>query len=224
MPLLDNAPKDSLTQCYTKDSLLPFLEKMWAEYSAYNASFAVMVIDFDGFKALNDKHGHIFGDEALKYFASLLNLYLEDEKGVVFRFGGDEFVIVFPGKTAKEAYRLAVHIEKSLRSRPFLFRGREFNFSFSGGIAACPEDCLDLEGVIEKADKAMYFAKRHGGGRITLYATRPSEFIKWFVRTVITGVIVAMIILTLAHIFKIDIMGTLGRLKDSILREFRYKS
>lgn len=191
--------------CYTKDALLPFMEKMRAEYSAYRKPFSVLVIDIDGFKSFNDKYGHIFGDEALKYFSSSLRLNLDDEDCVIIRFGGDEFVAIFPGRTAGELYRLSIHVEKNIRKRPFLFRGREYKFSFSGGIASCPRDAVETHDIIEKADKAMYFSKRHGSGRITRYDVIHLEFLKWFAKAVIIGLSAAAIIVMAARFFNIDI-------------------
>ena len=77
MLLINNAQTDSLTMCYTKDALFPLLEKMKAEFSAHKKPFSLLLIDIDGFKGFNDKYGHIFGDEALKYFSSSLRLNLD---------------------------------------------------------------------------------------------------------------------------------------------------
>ncbi|MDD5436257.1 MAG: GGDEF domain-containing protein [Candidatus Omnitrophica bacterium] len=204
MSILDNAQKDSLTQCYTKDLLYPLLEKMSAEFAAYKKPFSILVVDIDGFKKFNDKFGHVFGDEALKYFSSSLRLNLESEDCAIIRFGGDEFVAVFPGRPAKEVYRLATHTENHIRNRPFLFKGREFKFSFSGGIASCPSDGCDIDDLLERADKAMYFSKRHGNGRITQYSRMRHEFLKWFVKIVITFAAIALVLVAAQRIFHIN--------------------
>ena len=204
MSLLDNAQQDSLTMCYTRDALLPFLEKMRAEYAAYKKPFSLMLIDIDGFKPFNDKHGHIFGDEALKYFSSSLRLNLDDEDCVIIRFGGDEFVIVFPGRAAREVHRLAVHIENNIKNRPFLFRGREYKISFSGGIASCPQDGVEAEELIEKADKAMYFSKRNGSGMITEYSGMRTEFVKVFIKISIILSIIVLAFVIARDVFHID--------------------
>ena len=218
MSLLDNAQQDSLTKCYTRDALLPFLEKMRAEYAAYNKPFSLMLIDIDGFKAFNDKHGHIFGDEALRYFASSLRLNLDDEDCVIIRFGGDEFVVVFPGRVAREVHRLAIHIENNIRNRPFLFKSREYKISFSGGIASCPQDGIEAEELIEKADKAMYFSKRNGSGRITQYSGIRIEFVKVFIKVSIILALIVLAFVVARDIFHID-FKTAGDKIRSIRKE-----
>jgi diguanylate cyclase (GGDEF)-like protein len=215
MPLLENAPKDSLTMCYTKDSLLPFMEKARAEYAAYQKQFSVMLIDIDGFKSFNDKHGHIFGDEALKYFSSSLRLNLDDEDCILIRFGGDEFVIIFPGRAPKDVYRMGLRTERNIRKRPFLFKGKEYKISFSGGIASCPSDGVDAQDLIDKADKAMYFSKRRGDGRITQYSRIKSEVFKWAVKILIVIAIIASILAAACHIFKITPKNIITKIRPS---------
>jgi diguanylate cyclase (GGDEF)-like protein len=217
MALLDNAQKDSLTRCYAKEVLMPYLEKVRAEYTAYNKPFTIIVIDIDGFKAFNDKQGHIFGDEALRYFSSSLRLNLEDEDCVIVRFGGDEFVVVFPGRVSKEVYRLAVHIEKNMRKRPFLFRGREYKMSFSCGIATCPHDGTETQDVLDRADKAMYFSKRYGTGKVTQYSKMGSEFIKRVIKVIAVIAAILGIAIIATRIFNID--TTAIRKKMTILRK-----
>ena len=204
MSSLDNSQKDSLTMCYTKDSLAPFMEKAIAEYSVYKIPFSILYIDVDGFKGFNDKHGHIFGDEALEYFASSFRLNLEDEDCEMIRYGGDEFVIIFPGKSSKEVYKLATHIEDSFKTRPFLFKAEQYKISFSGGVASYPNDSSEAKDMIEKADQAMYFSKRQGPGRITQYSKVRSVFLKRIIRRV--AVVLALVIIFLAarYLFKID--------------------
>lgn len=175
MPEVINWEKDNLTKCYTRNALYPFLEKLRIEYSVTKKHFSIMLLDLNHFKVLNDKHGHLFGDEALKYFSSTLRLSLEGEPSdsvadkFVFRFGGDEFIIVFPGRAAVQAYPIAVNILKIIKNRNFLFMGRIFRMSFSGGLATFPDDAETTEKLIENADKAMYFSKKYGFSKITRY-------------------------------------------------------
>ena len=123
MQELINAKRDFLTNCFTKEELKPFLDKVLFESGAYKKPFSILVIDVDKFKSFNDKYGHLCGDEVLKYFSSTLRLSLEGVQNMPFRFGGDEFVIVFPGATAVETYLHAVRIIKNVKSRHFLLKG-----------------------------------------------------------------------------------------------------
>jgi len=167
---LIGAKKDFLTGFFTKESLAPLFVKLGGEYSIEKKPFSILLIDLDHFKSLNDKFGHLYGDEALKYFSSSLRLSLVDVEILSFRYGGDEFVVVFPGKTANEAYLSSVHLENTIKKRPFLIKGRLFKMSFSGGVAGYPGDGSTIDELIANADKAMYFSKRHGHGRITKFS------------------------------------------------------
>lgn len=164
-----NATKDFLTNCYTREAFLPFLKKMEEEYLTNKRPFSLLMMDVDHFKSFNDKFGHMYGDEVLKYFSSSLRLDLEDEENVPFRFGGDEFVMVFPNKTANDAYHLAARLRKNIRTRSCLIKGRQISVTFSGGIAGYPQDANNVEDAMEKADKALYYSKNHGRGRIMQY-------------------------------------------------------
>ncbi|MDP3730359.1 MAG: GGDEF domain-containing protein [Candidatus Omnitrophota bacterium] len=162
--------KDFLTGCLSKEAINPTLDKIMAECKVNKIPFSVLVIDLDHFKAYNDKYGHIDGDDVIKYFASTLRLSFGEDGIFIFRFGGDEFMIVFSGKGGKEANLIANNVIKNLRRRPFLFRGRIFKLSFSAGIASYPSDGNEIEAILQKADRAMYFSKTHGRGKVTLYS------------------------------------------------------
>ena len=170
--MLDNLPeagRDFLTNCYMREGLFPFLKKMEERFVAERKPFSLLVMDVDHFKMFNDKYGHLSGDEVLKYFSSSLRLDLEDEENVPFRFGGDEFIVVFPGKTAAESYKLASRLQKNIKSRSCLIKGRQLKITFSGGLASYPHDAKTPEDLLDKADKALYYSKNHGRGRTTKY-------------------------------------------------------
>ena len=161
---------DFLTGCLGKESIDGTLDKLHAECDIDKRPLSILSIDLDNFKSYNDKYGHMEGDEALKYFASTLRLSLGEEDPYIFRFGGDEFVLAFPGKSAKETYLIANGVMKNLRRRPFLYKGHIFRLSFSGGIASYPSNDNDVQAVLQKSDKAMYFSKTHGRKKTVLYS------------------------------------------------------
>ena len=161
--------KDYLTQCYTRDSYLFFLWRQTGLYESTQTPFTVLLTDCDHFKYYNDKFGHTCGDELLKYYSSSLRLLFNGEGGVAFRLGGDEFLIVFPGKTSADVRRLAIKLKRSMRARPCLFKGRRLRLTFSGGIACFPKDGASIEALLENADKAMYAAKKSGRNAVTEY-------------------------------------------------------
>lgn len=160
---------DFLTGCLSKEAIDVTLAKVKAECDLDKIPFSVLVLDLDHFKGYNDKYGHMEGDDILKYFASTLRISFQEVASFIFRFGGDEFIIVFQGKGGKDSFLIANNVMKILKKRPFLSRGRIYKLNFSGGIASYPNDGRETETIIQKADKAMYFSKAHGRGRTTLY-------------------------------------------------------
>jgi diguanylate cyclase (GGDEF)-like protein len=180
MAVLFEGKRDFLTNCFTREELGPFLDRAFIESRMYNHPVSILLLDVDKFKHYNDKYGHLCGDEILKYFSSTLRLSLEGTEHYPFRYGGDEFLVVFPKKTAAEAYAHTVKIIKNMKSRNFLLKGQLFKMSFSGGITTFPTDADSADQLVGKADKAMYFSKRHYCGTTTLYtriwAKRVTEF------------------------------------------------
>ena len=164
-----NTVKDFLTHCFSREGILPYLREMEEAYVSAKRPFSILIMDVDHFKFFNDSYGHLMGDEVLKYFSSSMRLDLEDEENVPFRFGGDEFVMVFPNKTPAEAQLLATRLKKNIRTRSCLIKGKQIQVTFSGGIAGYPADATSIEEVLDKADKALYYSKNHGRGRITKY-------------------------------------------------------
>jgi diguanylate cyclase (GGDEF)-like protein len=165
-----NAVKDFLTNCYARDGILPFLKKMEEEYLAHKKPFSILIMDVDHFKSFNDKYGHLMGDEVLKYFSSSMRLDLEDQENAPFRFGGDEFIMVFPNKTPADAFDLASRLRKNIRTRSCLIKGKQITITFSGGIAGYPSDASSIEEILDRADKALYYSKNHGRSRITKFS------------------------------------------------------
>lgn len=190
MDTLYSAKQDFLTNCYTRESINPYLDKLFAENKAYKKEFSIILLDVDHFKSFNDKHGHLYGDEVLKYFSSSIRLGLNNVDSVVFRFGGDEFIIALPEKNAKEAYKIAVELQNTLKSRPFLLSGKLLRMSFSGGVASCLTDGDSPQGIVASADKAMYVSKKRGRARATIY----SKILADRIRTIATVVMVTVII------------------------------
>ncbi len=164
--LKENGTLDGLTKCYTKPNLLDLIPKLINESNETGEPFSVVFIDFDKFKKYNDKQGHLFGDNILTYVASTIRLTLE-EKGFVFRYGGDEFVVVLPERDSKETFELSRTCNYNVSNRPFLYVGKLYTITVSMGIASYPTDGLSMEELFSKADTAMYVSKKFGGGLAT---------------------------------------------------------
>ena len=166
MEELNGAQKDFLTGFYTRDHLISSLLKRIIEANLRKEQFSILLIDIDHFKKINDKYGHLWGDEFLKYISSTLRLTLQD-KGFIFRYGGDEFVVLFSSPDPREAFLLAKQFNLVMRSRPFLFKGRLFKITLSCGLATYPDDAKGADDLLKLADKALYFSKRFGRNTTT---------------------------------------------------------
>ena len=129
---------------------------------------AVMMMDVDGFKSVNDRLGHGQGNELLKEVANLLRFAVRvgDEP---YRFGGDEFVLLLSDADGDGARVVATRIQDIYRSMGQTLRGTDVQVSFSIGIAVFPDDGATPEVLLARADEALYTAKRSGPGKIARY-------------------------------------------------------
>jgi diguanylate cyclase len=129
---------------------------------------AVMMMDVDGFKSVNDRLGHGQGNELLKEVANLLRFAVRvgDEP---YRFGGDEFVLLLSDADGEGARIVATRIQEIYRSMGQTLRGTDVQVSFSIGIAVFPDDGATPEVLLARADEALYAAKRSGPGKIARY-------------------------------------------------------
>jgi diguanylate cyclase (GGDEF)-like protein len=122
---------------------------------------AVLFLDFDDFKLVNDTYGHAIGDLFLKEMGERLKSTVREEDTLA-RLGGDEFILVLPELVDRHnAVTLAEKLIK-LGRVPFDFCGNEIKSTFSIGIALYPDDGADYETLLDKADTALYKAKRNG--------------------------------------------------------------
>jgi diguanylate cyclase (GGDEF)-like protein/PAS domain S-box-containing protein len=123
-------------------------------------SLALMFLDIDNFKDINDTFGHTFGDALLVEFANRLKLVLREED-IVSRFGGDEFILLLPDNDGHGAHRTADRLLDAI-SEPYHIGQNWLNLTASIGIAIYPDDGLDLESLFRHADTAMYRVKQEG--------------------------------------------------------------
>ena len=130
---------------------------------------SLIMTDLDGFKQLNDRFGHQFGDQALIWFANHLREVAGDEN-VAIRNSGDEFLILMPNGTKSDARLMAERILERFRQEPLRDAKGEVSLMLrlSIGVASAPDDAQDAETLIHKADTALYYAKNAGGNRLAL--------------------------------------------------------
>jgi len=136
---------------------------------------ALIFIDLDEFKPINDNHGHNVGDQLLKTVAGRIRKCLRKSDSVA-RFGGDEFVVLLPEiDTRQDALEVAEKIHSSL-NQAFDLAGLRLSISSSMGVAIYPEHANDEKQFIHNADIAMYYAKHKGRNNIQLYKNGMREF------------------------------------------------
>lgn len=162
--------EDGLTGAYTKTYLWKKLKEVKRNHSRNEKVFSIAFIDMDSFKTINDTYGHLVGDEALKCFACTLKSTLRFTD-YVFRFGGDEFVILFPETSEEEAYNALERFRNSNSYNICIENNLKVVFpeSFSAGVTEVKDVNDSIEDILERADKALYQAKAEGKGRTVIY-------------------------------------------------------
>ena len=163
------AEHDALTGLMNRAALTEALRRSLALATRQKWSVAVVFIDLDKFKAVNDSMGHAAGDELLRQIASRLQGCLR-ESDLLGRLGGDEFIVV--AEALHDGPRNAIELTDKLlmqMKRSFLIDGQSLAMGFSAGIAIFPGDGETPEALIANADAAMYQAKEHGRFRAALF-------------------------------------------------------
>jgi diguanylate cyclase (GGDEF)-like protein/PAS domain S-box-containing protein len=158
------ANHDSLTGLPNRKLFHERLEQAisWAEEN--EQLVALLFLDLDGFKQINDTHGHDLGDLLLRAVARRLTGCLRGSDTVA-RLGGDEFTIILPGiPSAEDAARVATKLLTTL-AKPFELEGHPISITSSIGISLYPDQASDLETLLKESDNAMYRAKQAGKGR-----------------------------------------------------------
>jgi diguanylate cyclase len=161
--LSDEVSTDALTQVANRRGLLQAFEAESARAQREGVVLAVGLIDIDNFKKLNDSLGHTVGDEALKALAASVKQSLRPMDHVA-RFGGEEFVVLLPGTSRDDAQALLARLQRQLSASLFMHEGREVFVTFSAGVTALRTGEA-LDAALERADRALYEAKRTGKNR-----------------------------------------------------------
>jgi diguanylate cyclase (GGDEF)-like protein/putative nucleotidyltransferase with HDIG domain len=137
-----------------------FHEALEIQLERTGVPFTLAAIDIDDFKLINDLHGHPIGDEALRRVAEALRRGA-GEHDSVFRVGGEEFAVLLPGRSSDEARATAERLREAVAATPFALPLR-----VSIGLAGWPDDASDRDSLLERADDALYAAKRAGKNRV----------------------------------------------------------
>jgi diguanylate cyclase (GGDEF)-like protein len=158
---------DGLTGLPNRNLLLARAQRTIAEVASEQAELAVLFVDLDRFKQVNDALGHAAGDELLQVMAQRLSSVLR-EPDIVGRLSGDEFVLVLPRRSATQVTRFLERLKRVL-SFPASIAGTSVVLSASIGISLFPGDGQDMESLLQCADIAMYQAKRAERGSFSFF-------------------------------------------------------
>lgn len=161
--LRETALRDPLTGLYNRWSIQA-LPEICKHHDAQQDA-ALVLLDIDHFKSVNDAYGHAAGDEAIKRCAELLRGTFREDNFIA-RIGGEEFIVLLPGKDVSHAYQLAETLRKAMEAEPMVFRGRSINLTASFGISHGSVDSRSFPHLLEKADMCLYRAKSTGRNRI----------------------------------------------------------
>ncbi|MDE2431210.1 MAG: EAL domain-containing protein, partial [Burkholderiales bacterium] len=169
------ANQDGLTGLYNRHWLLNFLPQAIRRAQINQHMLALLFIDLDGFKNVNDTQGHAAGDDLLKLVASRLQSVLRPTDNVV-RLGGDEFVVLLePVQRESKPARVSERITDAFK-QPFWWNGEKHHVGASIGISLYPRDGEDTETLLKNADIAMYSVKASGKGSYSFF--KPELFAK----------------------------------------------
>ncbi|MBB2203872.1 sensor domain-containing diguanylate cyclase [Gluconacetobacter takamatsuzukensis] len=164
--LHDLARLDHLSGLPNRRAFLERMEKTWSALVQLRLDrVAVLMIDVDHFKSINDRYGHAAGDEVIRHVAALMSLVLRSGD-ITGRMGGEEFAICLPGVGLEEAGRIADRLRTEIAETQAWFEDIAISLTVSIGIAAMLPTDRNGEQVLARADKALYTAKQEGRNRV----------------------------------------------------------
>ena len=163
------ATTDDLTGVSNRRVFMEELKRETSRASRYNLNFSLLMIDIDHFKWINDSHGHPAGDFVLKSLARILRNQVRQDDFVA-RYGGEEFAIILPETSVDGAKIVGERIRRTTATTSFsINHEKKIGITLSIGISCFPECAQTIELLIERADQALYTAKRDGRNKVVLY-------------------------------------------------------
>ncbi len=162
---------DDLTGLYNHRYLEQAIDREIKRAQRYDSSFCLLFIDLDNFKPVNDTYGHLAGSQVLREVAQILKATLRDVD-LVFRYGGDEFVVLLIESDARGGMKTAQRIRERIQYTGFsVGGGATANVTASIGVAAFPEHAQEKDRLLALADECMYESKRHGKNQVVIVGT-----------------------------------------------------
>lgn len=157
---------DEVTGLFNQRKLLEDIDLYINRYQHDQVGFSLLFVDIDYFKNVNDQFGHIVGSQLLNDMAVVLKAQLRSSD-LVYRFGGDEFIVLLPRTTADVSRKIALRISQAVSEAEFIVKeDKKYRLSLSIGLAQFPTDATDAKAIIDFADKMMYMSKKSGRGKV----------------------------------------------------------
>ncbi len=167
--LLDAAYFDFLTGLGNRHFFDRIIEREKKRHKRLNQSFSLLILDIDHFKKINDNYGHDVGDFILKEMGKIIKESVR-EIDYPIRYGGEEFVILLPHTSRRDAFVLADRLRREIESYPFRIRDNTLRVTVSIGISEFnPSSHRDINHILKEADMALYRSKKEGRNRVCVY-------------------------------------------------------
>lgn len=167
--------KDALSGLYNRRYLNLYFKDNFVD-KTHEGRLALAMLDIDHFKNINDTYGHLFGDQAIKMVSELILKCADDNDGTGFRYGGEEFVIIFENRMLSEIIAIIDKLRNDIRSTAINSDdGASITVKVSVGVSAYPETTDAIHTLVDRADKAMYYSKQNGRNRLTVDGTYEGE-------------------------------------------------
>jgi diguanylate cyclase (GGDEF)-like protein len=157
--------RDTLTGLENRGAIDATMQHLWAQSSRGAEGFAVLLIDVDHFKRINDAHGHAVGDQVLEHVAAVIAAQARQADSVG-RYGGDEFIIVAPQSGLAGAAQAAERLRLAMEAEHIHARASNLRVTLSIGVAASTSEDVAVTDVLARADRALYKAKAKGRNRV----------------------------------------------------------
>lgn len=162
----DASNRDGLTGLFNRRYLEQSLIKEFDRTKRYNSPLAIVMIDLDHFKIVNDVHGHLTGDEVLRRAAEILNQGVR-EADTAGRYGGEEFLLILPQTNLEGAVRLAERLRRNVEAEKIVSNGATIQMTISLGVAQARDDITTHEALLREADTCLYESKNQGRNKVT---------------------------------------------------------
>lgn len=161
------ATVDSLTGALNRRSFFEQAKNVLSAARRQELPLSLVMLDLDHFKSVNDRHGHMVGDQLLEHFSDLCRNNLREED-LFARYGGEEFILLLPGSDQHQTYLVMERIRHLISLKPLSLGHENLDYSVSIGVSRMSFNATELDQLVDEADKALYRAKHTGRNRTVL--------------------------------------------------------